>query len=102
MLFNSFSFLFGFLPIVLLGCFLLARYAGRGPAQFWLIGASLFFYAAWNAVYLPMLLGSIAFNYFIAIRMLNQEDAGTRRLLLILAVAGNLTLLGYYKYSLFF
>ena len=68
MIFNSFQFLFAYLPLVLAGTFLLARF-GADAAQAWLIAASLFFYAAWNVAYLPLLLLSVAFNYGIAVRM---------------------------------
>jgi alginate O-acetyltransferase complex protein AlgI len=101
-LFNSYQFIFAFLPIVLIGCFLLARFAGAGVAQLWLIGASLYFYASWNAFYLPLLLGSILFNYAIAILMVRQSDERRRNHLLLLAVAVDLALLAYYKYTNFF
>jgi D-alanyl-lipoteichoic acid acyltransferase DltB (MBOAT superfamily) len=101
-LFNSYQFIFAFLPIVLLICFLLARFLGPGMAQLWLIGASLYFYASWNAFYLPLLLGSILFNYAIAILMVRQADDRRRKYLLLTAVAVDLALLGYYKYTNFF
>lgn len=101
MIFNSYQFLFAFLPVVLTGTFLLAR-VSAGAAQYWLIGASLFFYAAWNVAYLPLLLGSIVFNHLIAVRMVNVENPGTRSWLLAFAVAVDLGLLGYYKYTGFF
>jgi alginate O-acetyltransferase complex protein AlgI len=96
--FNSYQFLFGFLPLVLTGTFLLAR-IGAGAAQCWLIAASLAFYAAWNAAYLPLLLGSIVFNYAIAVRMTKVSGAPIRAWLLGCAVAVDLGLLGYYKYT---
>jgi alginate O-acetyltransferase complex protein AlgI len=99
LIFNSYQFLFAFLPAVLTGTFLLARYSA-GAAQLWLIAASLFFYAAWNAAYLPLLLGSIVFNYFIAVRMVHNP--GLRSLLLTVATVIDLGLLGYYKYMGFF
>ena len=101
MVFNSWSFIFAFLPVALCGTFLLAR---RGPvaAQYWLIAASLFFYGAWNVLYLPLLLGSIAFNYTIAARMIRSANQTTRTRLLWCAVAFDLGLLGYYKYTAFF
>ena len=101
MIFNSYQFLFVYLPVVLAGTFLLAR-IGAGLAQFWLIAASLFFYAAWNVAYLPLLLGSIVFNYVIAARMANIENPKPRAWLLGFAVAVDLGLLGYYKYTGFF
>jgi D-alanyl-lipoteichoic acid acyltransferase DltB (MBOAT superfamily) len=62
MLFNSFLFLFAFLPVTLTGFFLVSRYRQVYGAA-WLTLASLVFYAAWNPRYLILLLGSIAFNF---------------------------------------
>lgn len=101
MVFNSYQFLFGFLPVVLAGTFLCAR-IGAGAAQCWLIAASLAFYAAWNAAYLPLLLGSIVFNYGIAVGMANVESPAARAWLLACAVTIDLGSLGYYKYTGYF
>jgi alginate O-acetyltransferase complex protein AlgI len=100
-IFNSYQFLFGFLPVVLTGTFLLARISAAA-AQYWLIAASLAFYAAWNVAYLPLLLGSIVFNYAIAVRMTKVANPTMRAWLLVCAVAVNLGLLGYYKYTGYF
>jgi alginate O-acetyltransferase complex protein AlgI len=102
MLFNSYEFIFGYLPLVLLACFLLARYAGPGAAQILLIVASIGFYAAWNIIYVPLLIGSITFNYWLARRMMGTIDATRRRVLLIIAISVDLALLGYYKYTNYF
>jgi len=101
MLFNSYAFIFAFLPAVLAGCFLLARHAGPVAAQIWLTAASLTFYASWNARYVPLLLGSVAFNSLIAHAMLARPEA-RRGALLALGIAVDLGLLGYYKYTNFF
>jgi len=100
MLFNSFSFLLGFLPITLLGYFVLAR---RDPAWgvTWLALASLFFYGWWDVRYVPLLLGSIVFNYGCA-QAIRRAHGKARSWLLAGAVAANLLLLGYYKYANFF
>jgi D-alanyl-lipoteichoic acid acyltransferase DltB (MBOAT superfamily) len=100
MLFNSYEFLFAFLPAALAGCFLLARFAGPAAAQLWLIAASFGFYAAWNVVYLPLLIGSIVLNYVVAGQMVKRP--AQRGKLLALGVAVDLALLGYYKYTNFF
>ncbi|MHA4871538.1 MBOAT family O-acyltransferase [Duganella sp. PWIR1] len=91
MLFNSFSFLFLYLPVVLGGYFVLLRWRPDWTAA-WLALASLFFYGYWDARYLPLLLGSILFNYWCA----------QHRRLLLFGVAANLALLAYYKYANFF
>jgi D-alanyl-lipoteichoic acid acyltransferase DltB (MBOAT superfamily) len=104
MLFNSYGFIFLFLPIVLLGFFLLAR-IGHTFAAAWLAAASLFFYGYWNPAYIGLLLGSIVCNYafgmWIAKAGVRHDESGKKRLLIV-AVAANLLLLGYYKYANFF
>ncbi|MBW3509369.1 MBOAT family protein [Janthinobacterium sp. NKUCC06_STL] len=109
MLFNSFAFLFGYLPIVLAGYFLLDRWASAGgskaswrlaPAA-WLALASLFFYAWWDVRYLPLLLASICFNYGGG-RLIGSCAGGARKRALVAALALNLGLLAYYKYANFF
>jgi len=102
MLFNSFEFLFGFLPAAIAGFFLLAR-VNRALAAAWLAAASLWFYAQWDARFVPLLLASIAFN-FASGRFLARASGSnrSRRALLIAAVTGNLVLLGVFKYLDFF
>jgi D-alanyl-lipoteichoic acid acyltransferase DltB (MBOAT superfamily) len=63
MLFNSYEFLFLFLPITLAGYFWVAR-RGHEPAIVWLVLASLFFYAWWRPVYLLLLLFSMLVTNF--------------------------------------
>jgi alginate O-acetyltransferase complex protein AlgI len=101
MLFNSFQFIFIFLPVTLSGCFLLSKFCGAHIAQIWLIAASLIFYASWNWFYLPLLLISITFNYIIAASMVRTEYRSVRIRLLIVATIVDLAFLGYYKYANF-
>ncbi len=100
MLFNSWIFLLGFLPVTLAGFFLLGR---RSPfmSAAWLAGASLFFYGWWDLRYVPLLLASICFNYGCA-TWLASGPAWRRKAVLTAAVGANLALLGYYKYAGFF
>lgn len=103
MLFNSYPFILGFLPIVLALYFVVGRRSlmlGAG----WLVLASFLFYAWWDARYVLLLLGSIVFNFLAGktIGGLRELDRRTARLVLIVAVSINLTLLGYYKYADFF
>ena len=104
MLFNSYGFIFFYLPAVLLGFFWLARISHAFAAG-WLALASLFFYAYWNPAYVGLLLVSIACNYafglWIAKAGVRREDRRKKRLL-IAAIAANLALLAYYKYANFF
>ncbi len=96
MLFNSYDYLIWFLPGTLVVFFLL----GRRPlaAQAWLTLASLFFYGWWNPWHLPLILGSIAFNFVVA----RGLQKGAPRGLLAFGVAANLAVLGVFKYADFF
>ncbi len=104
MLFNSYAFIFGFLPIVLLGFLWLAG-VSHFLAAGWLTLASLLFYGWWNPAYVGLLLGSIVFNFMIGVAIGRDAGRGQRRRarwLLTAGVAGDLALLGYYKYAGFF
>lgn len=99
MLFNTYEFLFAFLPVTcLVGWFLLARNATR-LAVIWLFAASLVFYGSWSAEAIPLLLASALFNYGSG-AVIERADQH-RKALLALAVCCNLLLLGYFKYSNF-
>jgi D-alanyl-lipoteichoic acid acyltransferase DltB (MBOAT superfamily) len=104
MLFNSYFFLFVFLPVTLAGFFLLAR-VSHAFAAGWLTFASLFFYAWWNPAYVGLLLVSIVFNYALGMwisRAHARGEAAGKKRLLVVAIAVDLVLLGYYKYANFF
>jgi alginate O-acetyltransferase complex protein AlgI len=62
MLFNSYAFIFGFLPIVFLVFYVIGRHS-HNLALLWLTLASLFFYGWWNIHFIGLLIGSILFNY---------------------------------------
>jgi D-alanyl-lipoteichoic acid acyltransferase DltB (MBOAT superfamily) len=72
-LFNSFEFLFAFLPVVAIAWYALRQWAPLG--SLWLVAASLFFYGWWDARYVPLLLGSIAVNFAIGRRLTRIADA---------------------------
>ena len=97
MLFNSYTFIFLFLPIVL-GGYALACRIGTRAGMAWLVVASLFFYGWWNPVYLWLILGSVGVNYFFGCALTNRP---TKRLL-ALGVCLNHGLIGYFKYAGFF
>nr|WP_272914306.1 MBOAT family O-acyltransferase [Ureibacillus xyleni] len=60
--------------------------------------SSLFFYSWWNVAYLPLLLGSIVFNYFYG-KFLSSKSS---KLLLSFGIIVNVLVLGYFKYMDFF
>ena len=63
MLFNSYPFIFLFLPVTAIVYFALNRFRWTVASKTWLALASLFFYGYWNVKYIPLILGSIVFNY---------------------------------------
>jgi len=101
-LFNSYTFVFLFLPITVIGYGLLTRVAGRRPSIAWLVGASLFYYGWWQPKYLALLLPSVLVNYGIGLAIARIPRGRQRRALLATGIAGNLGLLGYFKYFNFF
>lgn len=98
MLFNSYEFILLFLPVSVLGYFLLSR-SNAQTGKWWLFLASLFFYGYWNYKYVPLILSSIAVNYGVATIM---QGSNRKRAWLIAGVTFNLVLLGYFKYVDFF
>ncbi|MBE0597762.1 MAG: MBOAT family protein, partial [Desulfuromonadales bacterium] len=106
MLFNSYEFLLAYLPVTLAVYLLFNRLRLTTAASAWLLAASLFFYAWWDVAFLPLILGSILFNYT-AGSLLVESDRLKKRLvskkvILFCAIGGNLVLLGYFKYADFF
>ena len=103
MLFNSYIFIFIFLPVTVTGFFLIGKIAPRRVALAWLVACSLFFYAWWNPAYLVLLLFSVLFNYSTAAWMQSpRRSQRIRRAALAVGVTVNLGLLGYFKYANFF
>jgi len=102
MLFNSYAFIFAFLPVAVAGFFALQRLAGAQAAIAWLVLASLFFYGWWNPAYLALIGFSILFNYGVGTRLTRGLAPGAAKALLALGVAVNLGLIGYFKYANFF
>jgi D-alanyl-lipoteichoic acid acyltransferase DltB (MBOAT superfamily) len=107
MLFNSYEFIFLFLPITFGVYFWLNKKRLTSASKGWLVFASLFFYSWWNILYLPLILGSILFNFTIGSTISRIENTVitkgiSRKTLLTFAIISNLLLLGYFKYMDFF
>jgi len=103
MLFNSYVFIFTYLPVVFFGFYAIGRYS-HNLALLWLTFASLFFYAWWDVRFVGLLLGSIVFNYG-AGYLIGQRlsiSTGSPKWLLVSAIVANMILLGYFKYANFF
>lgn len=100
MLFNSYEFIFLYLPITIAIYYIVARRKKMRWAVSWLVAASLAFYSYWNVLYLPLLLFSITFNF--SIGRLIEQHFDRRKLLLTLGVGLNIALLAGFKYTGFF
>ncbi len=97
MLFNSYEFLFAFLPLVFLLFFALGKKNHQAAAAF-LGFASLIFYAWFSIKALPILIGSIIINYLFGLKIsILREKAW-----LSIAIIFNLSLLSFFKYANFF
>jgi len=103
MLFNSYIFIFAFLPIMLIGYFLFLRQRLILGSKIWLVGGSLFFYGYWSAIYIPLLLGSIFVNFFVGSAFSDKYSLKiSRKALLVFGILFNIALLGFFKYTDFF
>lgn len=106
MLFNSVIFITIFLPMALLGWFLLQRLENPVFAKLFLVGMSFWFYGYYNISYLWILIASLAFNYALSALMECGRKWGMKSGisggLLALGILGNLGLLFYFKYFNFF
>ena len=98
MVFGSPIFLFCFLP----AAYLVYRFLpGIRSRNAWLAIASLVFYSFGQPVYLPLLLLSVVMNYLFGLLLMSPAGRG-KRWPAACAVAGNLLLLGTFKYLDFF
>lgn len=101
MLFNSYIFIFAFLPVTFFVYFYLNKKRLTVAAKAFLVFASLFFYSWWNVDYLPIILSSMLFNYVLGIYLSNQAsgDDLSKKSLLVLGIGANVALLAYFKYA---
>ena len=101
MIFNSFEFLFLFLPAVFIIYFLLNK-LNFTLSKTWLLLASLFFYSWWNPKYLPLILVSLFVNFLIGTYLSKRQIPYLRKTVLTFGIIFNISLLGFFKYYDFF
>ncbi len=102
MLFNSFEFIFAFLPVIFIVYFLLTKLRLILASKIWLVAGSIFFYSWWNIAYLPLLLISLFFNFVVGSALGKENLRMNKKALLVAGIIINAAFLGYYKYSDFF
>jgi alginate O-acetyltransferase complex protein AlgI len=98
-LFTTYAFLFGFMPIVLLGWWSLRP---KGARLAFLTCASWVFYAWWDWRFLPLMVGTTTVDYVAALAIARSTHARRRRALLALSLSVNLGILVFFKYTTFF
>ena len=101
MLFNSYIFIFIFLPLTLLGWYGLNLHKRYALANLFLAGMSLWFYGYFNVYYLAIILSSIGLNYLLSY-LLTKIPAAWNRVGLVAGILINLGILFYFKYYDFF
>jgi alginate O-acetyltransferase complex protein AlgI len=102
--FNSFAFIFWFLPIIMIGFFTIGRYSPK-MASLWVILCSFFFYGYWNPKYITLLFASILINYILGCligRFKENNNKALAYIFFLSALIIDLSILGYYKYAHFF
>lgn len=97
MLFNSYVFIFAFLPLALLGYFALNHFKQIFLGKAWLVFASLYFYSFYNVKNLPLLVGSILINYFIGHYL--HQDIPSKKYVFRFGLVFNVGLLAFFKYA---
>lgn len=114
MLFNSKIFILLFLPLVLMGYYGCNKYKQYKAGMIWLVAMSFLFYGYFKPIYLPILWGSVLFNYSVSNLLLcdlrnfkyqiqmkdyNADNILFRKLILIIGILVNLLVLTIFKYD---
>ena len=101
MLFNSYVFIFAFLPVTFFVYFYLNSLRLTEASKAFLVLSSLFFYSWWNIAYLPIILFSMLFNYVVGISLSKEREHRrvSKKILLTIGIVANVALLGYFKYA---
>lgn len=98
MVFSSFTFLFVFLPLVLLTYFIVKKRQHRNIV---LLIFSLIFYAWGEPIYIALMILSIIINYFLALRIDNVSSQSRKKKFLIIDIIVNILIIGFFKYGNF-
>jgi alginate O-acetyltransferase complex protein AlgI len=97
-LFNSFAFLYLFLPVTYL---VFWRLEGRDARYIWLAATGYVFYAGWNPKFCLLMALSTVVSYVAGLGFLRWPDPGRRRLCLVVPIVVDLSLLAFFKYTNF-
>ncbi|MCP4639654.1 MAG: MBOAT family protein [bacterium] len=102
MVFTSHIFIFYFLPVVLLAYYLLPNHT-TAKRNFFLLCASYVFYGWWKPWFVLLMLFATAVNYVCGHTIAASPGGSPRRKgALVASVVVSLSLLGFFKYFMFF
>jgi alginate O-acetyltransferase complex protein AlgI len=99
MLFNSYVFIFCFLPAALMGWWLLR---GTSLRLIFITLASYVFYSWWDWRFLPLMIASTTVDYIAGGRIAASDSVPVRKRWLVYSLTFNLAILGFFKYYGFF
>lgn len=102
MLFNSYIFIFIFLPISLCLYYATSKYYNGKLGVITLVFSSLAFYGYWNPKFILLIIFSILTNYCIAMFIQFIKIKELRKVVFLFGVIFNIGLLFYFKYVNFF
>lgn len=99
MLFNSYIYIFLFLPMTFICFIFLCSIANASSIKLFLSIISVLFYCTWGIEYLPLISFSILINFIFGKIILNYSDnSRSRKVVLALGIFLNLALLSSFKY----
>ena len=97
MLFNTPEFIIFFIFVLaIISCLKFKRFQ-----HLFLVGASYFFFYFSNNFLITLLIYSTLLDFYLGKAIFNSKNKQTKKLLLITSLAGNLGLLGFFKYANF-
>jgi len=88
----------GFLFLVLVVYWHLPRHRWR---LLWLLAASCYFYMSWNPWFILLIIASTSVDYLVALYLESTQSQARRKLLVTLSVTINLSILAFFKYTVF-
>ncbi len=98
MLFNSFIFLFAFLPV----CYAVFWALGTARSRYvWLAVTGYVFYGYWDWRFCFLMLFSTIVSYSAGLGFLRWQDARRRKLCMVIPITVDLLMLGFFKYANF-
>jgi len=98
MLFHEPIFIFGFLPTFLISMCLILKYLSIKISLYFLSFSSIIFYGYWNLSYVPLLIFSIAFNFYLGKAFEYNINKKNKKIILIFGLMVNISVLIFFKY----